>query len=99
MIICGWFVDNKLSIQSGEDKTKSILFSSKNRKMKIGALDIQYGDVKIKQDSKVTCLGCELSLSEGYSFDHSILLGKLKHYGIRGVAYSWFGSYLKDRKQ
>ena len=31
--------------------------------------------------------------------DHNILLGKLKHYGIRGVAYSWLESYLKDRKQ
>ena len=26
-------------------------------------------------------------------------MGKRKHYGIRGVTYSWFGSYLKDRKQ
>ena len=26
-------------------------------------------------------------------------MGKLKHYGIRGVAYGWFESYLKDRKQ
>ena len=24
---------------------------------------------------------------------------KLKHYGIRGVAYCWFESYLKDRKE
>ena len=30
--------------------------------------------------------------------DRNFLLGKLKHYGIRGVAYSWFESYLKDRK-
>ena len=30
--------------------------------------------------------------------DHNILMGKLKHYGIRGVAYSWFESYLKGRK-
>ena len=30
--ICDWFVDDKLSIQFGEDKTKSIFFSTKNRK-------------------------------------------------------------------
>ena len=58
--ICDWFVDNKLGIRFGEDKTKSILFSTKNRKRKIGTLDIQYGYVKIKHYSKVTYLGCEL---------------------------------------
>ena len=52
-----------MSIHFGEDKTKSILFSIKNRKRKIGTLDIQYGDVKIKQYSKVTYLGCELDKS------------------------------------
>ena len=46
--ICDWFVDNKLSIHFGEDKTKPILFSTKNRKRTIGTLDIQYGDVKIR---------------------------------------------------
>ena len=61
--ICDWFVDNKLSIYFGEDKTRSILFSTKNRKRKIGTLDIHYGDVKIKQHSKVTYLGCELDES------------------------------------
>ena len=30
--ICDWFVDNKLSIHFGEDKTKSILVTSKNQK-------------------------------------------------------------------
>ena len=29
--ICDWFVDNKLSIHFGKDKTKSILFASKRR--------------------------------------------------------------------
>ena len=44
-------------------KTKSILFFNKNRKRKIGILDIQYGDVKIKQYTKVTYLGCDLDES------------------------------------
>ena len=61
--ICEWFVDNKLSIHFGEDKTKSILFCTKDRKRKTGTLDIQYGDVRIKQYSKVTYLGCELDES------------------------------------
>ena len=30
--LCDWFVDNKLSIHFGEDKTKCILFTSKNKK-------------------------------------------------------------------
>ena len=30
--ICDWFVDNKLSIHFGEDKTKSIFFASKFKK-------------------------------------------------------------------
>ena len=58
--ICDWFVDNKLSIDFEEEKTKSILFSTINRKRKIVTSNIQYGDVKIKQYSKVTYLGFEL---------------------------------------
>ena len=29
--LCDWFVENKLSIHFGEDKTKSIIFGSKGR--------------------------------------------------------------------
>ena len=58
--ICDWFVDNKLSIHFGKDKGKSILFSTKNKKKKIGTLEIKYGNINIKQYSKVTYLGCEL---------------------------------------
>ena len=58
--ICDWFVYNKLSIHFGEDKTKSILFSSKNKVKKADPLNIHYNDIKIKQYSKVTYLGCIL---------------------------------------
>ena len=58
--ICDWFVDNKLSIHFGEDKTKSILFCSKHKIKKASPLNIQYKDIKIKQYSKVTYLGCIL---------------------------------------
>ena len=58
--ICDWFVDNKLSIHFGEDKTKSILFTTKNKTKSNGNLNIKYGNVNIKQYSKVTYLGCIL---------------------------------------
>ena len=59
-MLCDWFVDNKLSIHFGEDKTKSILFGSKHKIKKSKPLNIQYNDIKIKQYSKVTYLGCIL---------------------------------------
>ena len=55
--ICDWFVDNKLSIHFGEDKTKSIPFASKFKNKNIKKLNIKYGDIKIKQHSKVKYLG------------------------------------------
>ena len=58
--LCDWFVDNKLSIHFGEDKTKSILFSSKHMIKKSKPLNIIYKNIKIKQYSKVTYLGCIL---------------------------------------
>ena len=58
--LCDWFVDNRLSIHFGEDKTKSIVFGV-NRKLKnLRELDIRCGAIKIKQYSQVVYLGCIL---------------------------------------
>ena len=59
-ICCDWFVDNKLSIHFGEDKTKSILSASKQRVKNMRQLNIKYKDINIKQHSEVTYLGCVL---------------------------------------
>ena len=45
--ICEWFVDNRFSIHFGEDKN-------------VPKLKINYKNIKIKQHSKITYLGCIL---------------------------------------
>ena len=58
--VCDWFVDNKLSIHLGEDKTKYILFDTKYGLNKVSSLDIKYGEIDIEQYHTVTYLGCLL---------------------------------------
>ena len=48
--ICDWFVDNKLSIH----------FATKFKLKKVRKLNIKYGDIQIKQHSKVRYLECML---------------------------------------
>ena len=57
---------------------------------------------KIKQVCDTGQFACGVFLDLQKAFDtvnHTILLKKLTHYGIRGVANKWFQSFLEDRKQ
>ena len=76
--ICDWFVDKKHSLKTSpiyvtglkittwaftSGRIKLNLFLYQKQKKEIGIQVIQYGDVKIKQESKVTYLRCELDES------------------------------------
>ena len=54
--------------------------------------------IKGKQDGMYT-LAVFLDLSKAFdSLEHDVLLSKLYKYGIRGVAYEWYKSYLTNRQ-
>ena len=58
--LCDWFIENKLSIHFGEEKTKCIVFGTKKRLKNLDELKIRHKDIRIKQHKSVTYLGCIL---------------------------------------
>ena len=51
-------------------------------------------------DNKMISIGVFIDLAKAFdTVSHTISLGELEHYGIRGVTLSWFRSYLTNRKQ
>ena len=61
--LCDWFIDNKLRIHLDEDKTQPFSFGTKFKIKRVEPLNIVHGNVKIKQSTKVTYLGCILDES------------------------------------
>ena len=56
--------------------------------------------IRTSLDKKMYTCGVFVDLEKAFdTVNHKILLSKLDHYGIRGVANSWFESYLSDRYQ
>ena len=56
--------------------------------------------IHMAMDSGNFVWGVYIDLKKAFdTVNHKILLEKLSHYRIRGVALHWFDSYLSDRKQ
>ena len=54
---------------------------------------------KAIEDGQFSC-GIFLDFSKAFdTVNHNILISKLNHYGVRGIAKDWFISYLHNRKQ
>ena len=68
--LCEWFIENKLSIHFGDNKTKTIFFSRMKSPPKLNI----YGDYSLKQHNTVEYLGCYLdSYLNGESMARRIL--------------------------
>ena len=62
-------------------------------------LDI-LNSIQSNMDNKLFTFGIFLDFKKAFdTVDHSILLSKLYHYGIRGPVNKWFSSYLNGRVQ
>ena len=62
----------------------------------IDSTDKWYDNINDKQLNLTIFLDLKKAFD---TVDHAILIGKLRKYGIRGIAGDWIQSYLENRKQ
>ena len=71
----------------------------KNKSTNLAILDLISSIKYTINNEKFSC-STFLDFAKAFdTVDHSILLEKLTHYGIRGIANNWFQSYLQNRTQ
>ena len=57
-------------------------------------------EITTAMDNSMSTVAVFIDLKKAFdTVDHTILLNKLEHYGIRGLAFSWIQSYLTNRTQ
>ena len=70
-----------------------------NRSTEHALIDI-VNQIQSNFDKGLFSCGIFIDLKKAFdTVDHTILLHKLQHYGIRGIVNDWFCSYLTDRVQ
>jgi len=66
----------------------------------IEVVDNIYNNIYNKLDNHEAVIGIYLDLQKAFdTVNHKILLYKMYQYGIRGITYNWFVSYLANRFQ